>query len=308
MGRELFTNAVPSTVDGTINSVVTSVDVIDASTWPTAAFRVVCETEVMWCIARTGNTLSVIRGYEGSTAAGHADTTKINHSVTAGTFVDGFYNNCLRDVAIMPDADSVSADDDHFDDESIDGAWVNTGDPGSVLHTLTERNHRFSVMHTGGGSGQRMVSMVKAKSPSAGDWVQCGFHMATAYQYHMCGLVMANGNTYNAGRQVTFMAAPVELYFFLREFTGYNIWNTGTNNAFGTAARYTHAPCHMRLEWVSSNTYKCYMSLDGTTWVLLNGSGTSCGTVGSITHMGFTWSTWGGPDMNACFLYCRFSF
>lgn len=306
MGRELFANSRPTTLDGAINSSVTSVDVIDASTWPLGNFSVVCDQEIMYCTSRSSNTLTVIRGTEGRSAAAHLNTAPIANAVTVGTLA-GFRRNFLADLGLVPIDVSLSADDDEFDDENFSG-WTAVNN-GSNIPVITERNHRCSLALAGSGAGQLLQSYMKAKSPGAGDWVQAGFQLSTGFQYHNYGVIMADGATYNSGRQIVLQYFQEARAPFLREFTGYNSWNTGVNENFGSAERHTTYIVHLRLVVTATNTYQCFLSIDGVSWIPLN-SAVSKGTVGAITHMGFFVSVWPGASRPAAFsvLYCRFSF
>ncbi len=61
-----------TTLNGAIDAAVTTVTVADASTWPAAPFTVQVDNEKLRVTARTGNDLTVTRGFDGTTAATHA--------------------------------------------------------------------------------------------------------------------------------------------------------------------------------------------------------------------------------------------
>lgn len=62
-----------TTLNGAIDSAVTSVDVTDASAWPTVyPFTVQVDNEKLRVTGRTSNTLTVTRGFDGTTAAAHS--------------------------------------------------------------------------------------------------------------------------------------------------------------------------------------------------------------------------------------------
>lgn len=85
MPTEKFTNQAQSSLNGAINGITTSVVLVDASKFPSAGnFRIVCESEIMLVTAVSGNTLTVIRGYEGTSAASHNSGTGVSHVITAG--------------------------------------------------------------------------------------------------------------------------------------------------------------------------------------------------------------------------------
>lgn len=81
--RELFANTAQDVLNGAINNSVTSLTLNDASEFPTSGnFRIICESEWMLCTARSSNTLTVVRGIEGSTAASHADQSTVAQVLT----------------------------------------------------------------------------------------------------------------------------------------------------------------------------------------------------------------------------------
>jgi hypothetical protein len=106
MATEQFANNASSTLNGAINNSVTSITVTDGSSFPSVGnFRLVCESEIMICTARSGNTLTVQRGQEGTTAASHADTTAIIHILTKNSFAQAFSDRVVIDTwANLPSA------------------------------------------------------------------------------------------------------------------------------------------------------------------------------------------------------------
>lgn len=71
-------------LNGSINDSVTSVAVSDGSVFPSEGdFRVIVDSEVMLVTARSSNTLTVVRGVDGTTAASHTDTAAIKTVATA---------------------------------------------------------------------------------------------------------------------------------------------------------------------------------------------------------------------------------
>lgn len=88
MSIEQYQNNAATTLNGAINNSTTSVVVTSGAVFPsTGDFRLMCEDEIMICTSRSGNTLTVTRGAEGTTAASHADTTAIRHGLTAASFL-----------------------------------------------------------------------------------------------------------------------------------------------------------------------------------------------------------------------------
>lgn len=86
MATEKASNNGVSTLDGAIDDSVTSLTVAtgEGSRFPTTGnFRVIVDNEIMLCTARSGDVLTVTRGYEDSAAASHADGAGVTHVLTA---------------------------------------------------------------------------------------------------------------------------------------------------------------------------------------------------------------------------------
>lgn len=67
-----------TTLNGAIDAAQTSVPVTDASTWPTVyPFTVQVDNEKLRVTGRTSNTLTVTRGFDGTTAASHLDAAPV---------------------------------------------------------------------------------------------------------------------------------------------------------------------------------------------------------------------------------------
>lgn len=302
--REQFTNNAQSTLNGAINSSVTSVVVVDGSSFPSGGFRIIIEDEILYCLTRSSNTLTVVRGAENTTPASHADTLDVRHVLTAGA-LDGFRLNMLHDIGMVPQVTSLSTDDDEFDDSSF-GGWTTV--QGSPNATITEHTHMAHVSIPSGSSGGQQYAFMKAKTPSAGDWVQCGIRIVgNGGQYPLPGCMIANGNTYGAGKQVGWGWSPHEGVLWMRDFDNYVSQNSGTGRG-GISGQYFMSALHLRLKWNSSNNYTGYVSHDGIEW-LPSVVNQSAGSVGTPTHMGFSATSWGAafPLINS-FMYCRFSF
>lgn len=69
-----LTNFATDTLNGAINNSTTSVVVNTGSLFPSSGdFTVLVDSELMLCTARSTNTLTVVRGQEGTTAASHSN-------------------------------------------------------------------------------------------------------------------------------------------------------------------------------------------------------------------------------------------
>lgn len=299
ISKETFTNALETTLDGAINNSVTTVVLTDASTFPLTFFRIKVEDEIMFVTSRSGNTLTVIRGYESTTAASHVDDSFVNHTVTVGS-LQRFRQQLLADAGITDFTDSASADDDDFDDENFSGWTTVQGSPSS---TMTERSHRASLLIPGGSANAQHYGFVKAKVPTGGKFIQLGMNIGGhSGQYPIAGLVFSDGATYGAGRQVQFSFSVNENQFFLRETTNWN--NNIGQSGSGGVAPFVLKVMHMRMTWNSSNNYLCEVSPDGISWSsIFNGS---YGSLGTPSHAGFIATNWGSSNSHIhSFTYWR---
>ncbi len=78
-----------TTLNGAINSSVTSLDIVTVAGSPaTAPFRIWIDDEIFVVTNVAGDTYTVVRGVEGSTAASHANGADIFYPKTAGNAVE----------------------------------------------------------------------------------------------------------------------------------------------------------------------------------------------------------------------------
>lgn len=287
MAREKYTNNAVSPLDGAINNSTTSVVVDDGTAFPTANFRIICEDEIMFCSSRSGDTLTVVRGTEGTTAASHADDKDVEHIVTAA-FMDQFRRDAIYGSGIPRSGLTVSRDDE-FDDESFSG-WTKVWHGTAPVATEVEQDHSLSIHIANGGAAQQMTSYVKSKTISAGDWVSCAFScFGPGGAFPNLGLVFSDGTTYGSGNQVHFHYSFNELLFVLRSTTGFD-----TQTAFNSVASMSYPlsnALHLKLVYQGSNSWDTYASPDGIQWSQIH----TAHSMGSITptHLGISMSSWG---------------
>jgi hypothetical protein len=88
MAVEQYANLAQDQLNGGIDNVVVSLDLDDASEFPaTGNFRILIDSELLICTARTSNTLTVVRGQEGTVAASHSDNAIVTLVATAGSIL-----------------------------------------------------------------------------------------------------------------------------------------------------------------------------------------------------------------------------
>ena len=77
-------NNAESILSATINSSVTSLTVADASSFPAVPFVITIENEILEVTNKVGNVLTVVRGHESTTPAGHLAGVSVENRLTAG--------------------------------------------------------------------------------------------------------------------------------------------------------------------------------------------------------------------------------
>jgi len=185
---------------------------------------------------------------------------------------------------------TASGVDDEFDDGSFTG-WTAVND-GTAVPTVTEANDVASVSHPGGGSAAHLYAYMKTATVNANDIIEiCFSGFGVQQNFNICGLLMADGTTYNAGAQVAWSYSPSENATggqnLLVAYTGYN-----ANSAIvGLNSYMKMNDIFMRLKYEGSNHWRGYLSPDGVSWVDATGQRSSTMTP---TKVGFFVTTWGG--------------
>ncbi len=93
--KEQWANGGSTTINdaGGISAGDTSVTVTSASSFPTEGdFRIKIDSEYMTVTAVSGNTFTIERGVDGSTAASHSDGATVTHYVTSGSILRAFHD------------------------------------------------------------------------------------------------------------------------------------------------------------------------------------------------------------------------
>lgn len=304
MAREQYANLPVTTLDGAIDSSTTTVVVDDGSKMPAANFRIVIELELMFVTSRSSNTLTVVRAIEGTSAASHADTVAVAAIITKGAMDQIALDTIYRSGSGVSRTGALSADDDEFDDDSFSG-WTQVYHGSSPTLSLVEQDKGLSIKLGAGGGAAVHTAWMKAKTPSSGDYIQCGYSAwggGGAYPHFQ--LIFADGTTYNAGNQVMFGYSPNEEVHTLRSMTGYNTQTAFSNP--GTTKMWSVPTLHLRMTFKGSNTWDTFVSPDGIQWAQIH----SNRSMGSLTpsHVGFGVTTWNGAEYVWNVKYARFNF
>lgn len=83
MRRERLQNDSSTTLNGNIDDTQTTITVTNGAAFPSEGdFRLLIESEILLCTARSSNSLTVVRGREGTANVSHLDTTAVNLILT----------------------------------------------------------------------------------------------------------------------------------------------------------------------------------------------------------------------------------
>ena len=283
--KEQVKNLGRTTLNGGINNSVTSLVVTSASTFPTAGnFRILIEDEIMLVTAVSGTTFTVVRGYEGTAAASHADTTQIDHPTTAGGLLTYLGDSYAPSNYHSPYAKIVDTDGETVLVAS-DFTWVNQG-------TATVADELGSILLTCPPPGQTELRIL-ARSHAATNSYIAAFQMAGAID-----VAAEHAVHFGLGfRQSSSGKFTVQMFVL----QGFNTagrasrklqvrnWDGPGPAAGFTTIRSEEGICvispaiWMKVEDDNTNL-KYYIGIDSENWILIH-------TVGRTTHMSTT-----GPD------------
>jgi hypothetical protein len=147
--REQFSNNGETTLNGGINSSVTSLTATSGAVFPsTGTFRIRIDDEIMLCTARSSNTLTVVRGVESTSAATHSNGATVSHVVTAGSLgrwgqdANAYAGSSQPPLGLIVDDDGLTLLD------SSDFTLINSGSS-----TITDHNGTINLAVLG-SSGQ----------------------------------------------------------------------------------------------------------------------------------------------------------
>lgn len=203
----------------------------------------------------------------------------------------------LKDAAWVPPSTAVAADDE-FGDDSFDSAWVEVAPTGSA--TWTESRSILSAKSASVLSGD-MLCRLKAISVSSGGYIETCLRLMSFGNFSMAGLVFSNG--------VLTSSTAVGAFVWqgggglnARILTGTITSMSSATNVFQNVS----PQIYTRLVWVSANTWRQQLSVDGVSWTTFGVTDTS--STMTPTHMGVFITNWGGAaDALASFEYFRAS-
>jgi len=158
--REQFQNNAFSALDGGITDVATTADVDDGSVFPSVGnFRILIDDEIILVTARSSDTLTIVRGQEGTTNVAHSDDAKVTHVLTQGALQRILKDNLpFADVSSRPILNSLTDANEAVIDSS-DFAWINQG-------SATATDHNGTVLLTAPAAAGENIRLLKKAPPS----------------------------------------------------------------------------------------------------------------------------------------------
>lgn len=94
MAREQIVNNAISYLSGAITGADTSIPISDASAFPSVGdFVIIIDSEIIQVTSVSGDTLTCVRGYEGTSNVPHDDGSVVAHILTAGSLLRHLQNN-----------------------------------------------------------------------------------------------------------------------------------------------------------------------------------------------------------------------
>lgn len=215
---EQWANNGASTLDGAINDVVTSLDVVDASSFPsTGDFKIKINDEIMTVTAVSTNTFTVERGADDTAAASHSNSDAVTQVISlegverayqdnyGADYTNGFpYNRILNDGATYTASDFT---------------WYNQGSS-----TCTDADDGGLVLSTGVAEWSLRGKEV---TPPATPW-------RVAAYVHL-GNGMSRYTTSNTGTQAGLMMrenSSGEIYFLFIRTDSIGMWRMTNPTTF----------------------------------------------------------------------------
>lgn len=296
--RRNFSNtAAVTSLSGAINATQTSISVTDATGYPSAPFSIRCELEVMNVTAKSGTTFTVERGYDGTVGLSHADGIQITHVAIA----DDFRNKLIDPLVVE---DTITIYDDEFDGEST-APWSAVTPSGSA--TWSEKYGVLSTSFSNQTTNHVAGYVTSINGLSYPLYIVTAARLMTPdLNYARFGPLFSNGAataspiTWNS---LMFDTADPWQYDFQHLTGEFRLLAT---THFTTTVINTAGWVWQRLDWISTNNYRSWLSPDGVTWSAMGQTAHTPAL--TPTHYGFGVSTHGGtatPARIATFQFFR---
>lgn len=165
--------------------------------------------------------------------------------------------------------------------------------------TKTKQYGKLSIYHPGGDAAAELHGVMWSYAPAGDFWIEAGWRWTnTTSNYHMVGLIAADGATYGAGNQ-TFIRFSNNIApdYLLSDFTNYSSQAAGASGApdLDKDDNWVTPLLYALLHYTSSTgVWDAAFSFDGISWIKNSGS-TLTNSI-TTSHVGFAVTTWGGSQ------------
>lgn len=168
--KEILKNNPTTTLNGNISNSTTSIVVTDGSVFPsTGNFRLICDSELMLCTARSTNTLTVVRGSEGTSAVAHNTLTPISQILTLAAMEAWGRDNDPMWASSRPALGKLVADDGSTILTASDFTAINAGSDVVSDQNGTILMRKFSQA----GTGNQVHALVRSAPSTPYAYIAC---------------------------------------------------------------------------------------------------------------------------------------
>lgn len=291
MATELYTNDPSTTLNGSITSGDLSLIVTSATGFPGGGnFRIRIDNEIILVTAVSGTTFTILRGQEGTSAAGHSNGATVNHYLTAGA-LDAIRSDMRKmgTYASIPAGnkagDTYKCTDSGYDAiyDGTNWVWFYRGHrayPPAIGHTYAWTNQGSSTVATtdgtftlktvGTGSDQNRFYGITA--PSMPFTLEAGMVVASSATAYSSGA--SNNGGYFSG-----ISAYNGTQFVVQDISGqpnsnspnmefiYFNSTTSFNTSWKNQLFHNSGLVWMRILFTNATDRTCSFSLDGANYV-----------------------------------------
>lgn len=264
--EQLANNAV-TTLNGAINNSTTSVVITSSTNWPsTGYYHIICESEIMLVTARSGTTLTVVRGQEGTSGASHADLSAIAIVLTKETIEHYLRDYGHTSVALgdrLPNTAGTYDEEFNGVADTLPSGWAfNTTPSGSDEWTLNSRWPSI-LMVEGNGTVSYAVNRT-GLTPGAGDigfwWKVFGGPVTGSDTPNIRGYLFDTAEANGLGIELYANSDHYNLRSLQMSASAESVWTSAKDLSFNDTIGY------FGLTRTSANVWTAWVSNNGMTW------------------------------------------
>lgn len=286
MSREVLSNLATTTLNGAIDNSTVSIVITSATGWPSINFRVVVETELMFCTSRSGTTLTVIRSIEGTSAASHIDGSKISAVLTKGAIDQYLLDYYGSQVGDLKPTTAGSFDEEFEGANSLPTAdWSWTAAPSGSDSYTVNTNKRSCLMLEGNGNTQYILTRTNF-TPAAtfGIWFKVfAGPQRGADDKSLSVLVRNSGNSEGRYLQLYANALETPRARAIRRSTSIDLaWESGS----AVGRDIGSGTCWLYMGFTrASDSWIAWYSNDGESWQMFGNAQSHTFTVSDLVFM-----------------------